>query len=164
MVGDYGSIYERHLEAYVPRSTANRINAGESPAMYALPFGNLKPDLVPGVSGGTLEAIRKRGHLRCGITQAAIFAEFVDGSWRGLDVSFCEAISAAIFEGSIHVRYTVLLPADRFTALQSGRVDVLARVSTITMERDVLEPTTGSGFTFSTPNFHDEIRFAGTPP
>jgi ABC-type amino acid transport substrate-binding protein len=164
VVGDYDQIYKRHLERYVPRSAANRINMGDSPAMFPIPFGNLKPDTVPNISGGTLESIRHRGHLRCGITQAAIFAEFKDGEWSGLDVSFCEALSAAIFDGAIHVRYTVLGPTDRFVALQEGRVDVLARVSTITMERDVSEPTTGKGFTFSTPNFHDEIRFAGVPP
>jgi hypothetical protein len=90
VVGDYASIYKRHLERYVPRSDANRVNMGNSPAMFAIPFGNLKPDIVPNISGGTLEAIRNRGHLRCGITQAAIFAEFTDGEWSGLDVSFCE--------------------------------------------------------------------------
>jgi hypothetical protein len=73
-------------------------------------------------------------------------------------------MSAAIFDGSTHVRYTVLSPTDRFVALAAGRVDVLARVSTVTMERDVAESTTGKGFTFSPPNFHDEIHFAGVPP
>lgn len=164
LVGDYGQIYERHLEKYVPRSEANRINHGISPAMFAVPFGNLQPDVVPNVSGGKLEEVRDRGHLRCGISPGAFFAEFDGSTWTGLDVSFCQALSAAIFDGAIHVRYTVLSPTERFMALQDNHVDVLARVTTYTMERDVLEPSTSKGLSFSPPNFHDETHFAGIPP
>ena len=159
-------IYEKHMAPYIPRGDANQINVGNTGAMYATPFGDLQPEVLPETSSVTVDEIRRRGHLKCGITQASIFAEFdaATGSWRGLDVSFCQAIAAAIFDGVVHVRYTVLNPSDRFVALDAGDVDVLARVSTITMERDVLEPTTGKGFTFSPPNFHDEIRFAGVAP
>jgi len=49
----------------------------------------------------------------------------------------------------------------RFVKLKDGTIDLLARTTTVTMERDVSETTTGVGFTFSTPMFHDQIRFAG---
>ena len=164
LVGDYGQVYERNLEQYVPRSGANRINSGDSPAMFAVPFGNLQPDVVPNVSGGTLGAIRDRGYLSCGISPGAIFAEFDGSEWSGLDVSFCKALSAALFDGGMYVQYHVLDPTERFQSLQGGLVDVLARTTTYTMERDILEPSISQGLSFSPPNFHDEIRFAGIPP
>jgi general L-amino acid transport system substrate-binding protein len=97
--------------------------------------------------------------LNCGVTQTPIFAELdpEKNEWVGLDVDFCKAISAAIFDGTIDVKYEVLSPGERFKALQDGRVDVLARVTTITLERDRM------GVSFSYSNFRDEIRFAGTP-
>lgn len=164
VVSDYGALYERHLQKYYPRSDANRINV-DTAAMFALPFGKLRPDTLPIVSSDTLGKIRSRGFLKCGITSAVIFAEFDTSinEWTGLDVDFCKAISAAIFDGAVHVRYDVLGPVERFSSLQNGDVDVLARVTTFTMERDVQEATTGVGFTFSPANFFDSIRFGGVP-
>ena len=164
VVSDYGALYLRHLEPYYPRSDVNRINVNTG-AMFALPFGNLSPSMLPTVSGGTLSVIRERGYLKCGISNLAIFAELdpVKNEWTGLDVDFCKALSAAIFDGAVYVRYDVLSPSERFLSLHQGEVDVLARETTYTLERDVQEPSTGSGFTFSPPNFFDSIRFAGIP-
>src|SRR4028118_2181125 len=58
------------------------------------------------------------------------------GNWTGLDVEFCRAIAAAIFDDPTKVRFIPLAAKDRFTALQSGEVDVLSRNSTATMSRD----------------------------
>ena len=164
VVSDYGALYLLHLEQYHPRSDVNRIN-GKTAAMFAVPFGNLSPSILPNVSGGTLSVIRERGFLKCGISSVAIFAELdpTRNEWTGLDVDFCKALSAAIFDGAVHVRYDVISPSERFLALHQGDVDVLARETTHTLERDVQEPTTESGFTFSPPNFFDSIRFAGSP-
>jgi len=161
--GDYGAIYNRHLGPVVERSPVNRVNQGTA-SMFAIPFGkNLQPSNMPVLSGGTLKEILDRGFLKCGITQTAIFAEFDSsaGKWTGLDVDFCRAISAAIFDGAIHVRFDVLPPDERFKALQRSQVDVLSRVTTRILERDVEEESTGVGYSFSIPTFNDEIHFGG---
>jgi hypothetical protein len=83
----------------------------------------------------------------------------------GFDVDFCRALSAAIFDGVTHtVVYTDLPASVRFQELQEGKVDVLSRLTTVTLSRDVKEPATGVGFQFSQPNFYDGLTFAGVPP
>eukprot|EP00934_Nitzschia_sp_Nitz4_P001019 Nitzschia sp. Nitz4//scaffold52_size167869//146596//149872//NITZ4_002295-RA/size167869-snap-gene-0.216-mRNA-1//1//CDS//3329554092//1019//frame0 len=166
VVGDYGTIFDAHLGNYIERSTINHLNLGQSAAHYPIPFGNVVPEVPPSFSGGTIEKIHTRGHLKCGITPGAIFAKLdtSTGKWTGLDVAFCEAVSAAIFDGAVNVVYTALSSKDRFVALAEGKVDILARVTTITLERDILEPSSGVGFSFSPPNFHDEFRMGGIPP
>ena len=111
--------------------------------------------------------MRERGFLRCGISRRAIFAvqDEVTNEWSGQDVDFCRALSAAIFDGVTNtVRFTSLSATDRFIALQQGDVDVLSRITTVTLERDVLEPSTGQGFSFAQPNFYDGLSFGGIPP
>jgi general L-amino acid transport system substrate-binding protein len=74
-------------------------------------------------------------------------------------------LSAAIFNGNTDaVEYTDLSASDRFIALAEGEVDVLSRLTTVTLERDILEPSAGVGFTFSQPNFYDGLIFGGIPP
>lgn len=166
-VGNYAEMYERNLEPIIPRAAANTLNQGDTGLVYAFPFG--KPAIngpVP-VSGGTLETIVSRGHLRCGITRRAVFAVFDNGDqeWRGLDVDFCKAVSAAIFNGVTNtIVYQVLPATERFKTLQEGGVDLLARITTVTMERDVYEPNAEAGFSFSQPNFYDGLSFGGIPP
>jgi general L-amino acid transport system substrate-binding protein len=78
-----------------------------------------------------------------------------------------QAISAALFNGETEtIEYTDLSASERFIALNDGRVDLLSRLTTVTLERDVNEPSssTGSGFTFSQPNFYDGMTFGGIPP
>ena len=58
------------------------------------------------------------------------------GEWRGLDVDVCRAIAAAVLGDAKKVRFTPLTAAQRFTALQTGEVDVLSRITTITFQRD----------------------------
>jgi general L-amino acid transport system substrate-binding protein len=81
---------------------------------------------------GTLEDVKKRGYLNCGInTGLAGFAAPDDkGVWKGLDIDFCKAVAAAIFGDTTKVRYKSLNAKERFTALQSGEVDMLARNTT----------------------------------
>jgi len=161
-VGNYAELYERNLESIIPRAEANNINQGDTGLIYAFPFGALLTEGPGPVAGGTLETIVQRGHLRCGITRLAVFAEFdtVAQEWRGLDVDFCKAVSAAIFDGVTNtVVYTSLPATERFKALQGGSVDLLARITTVTMERDVLEPNAAAGFSFSQPNFYDGLRY-----
>jgi general L-amino acid transport system substrate-binding protein len=166
-VGNYGEIYQRHLEEFTPRSNLNTINLGNSGIMYSYPFGSL---LTVGKSlspTGTIAAIRNRGHLKCGISSTPGFGDFnkTTRDWIGFDVDYCRALTAALFDGvDTHVVYVVLSAASRFNALVSGQVDCLSRVTTFTQERDRVEPTTGAGLSFSPVVFYDGLAFAGIPP
>jgi len=168
-VGNFGEIYATHLESLVSRAEANQINTGPTPLMYAYPLPTSGgPGRAGPIAGGTLDTIKRRGKLWCGVFRAAIFSELdSSGTRSGVDVSFCQAIAAAIFDGEYVNRIDykeIAAPAARFSALTLGEIDVLSRITTITMERDVREPSTGVGFSYSLPTFHDEIHFSGRPP
>ncbi|MBX7147400.1 MAG: amino acid ABC transporter substrate-binding protein [Alphaproteobacteria bacterium] len=87
---------------------------------------------------GTLEDVQKRGYLKCGInTGLAGFASPDDkGNWKGLDIDLCIGVTAAIFGDPSKVKYSPLNAKERFTALQSGEVDLLARNTTWNFSRD----------------------------
>ncbi len=90
-------------------------------------------------SAGTLEDVKKRGYLNCGInTGLAGFAAPDDkGTWKGLDIDFCKAVAVAVFGDPSKIRYKSLNAKERFTALQSSEVDLLARNTTWNFSRDV---------------------------
>lgn len=165
-VGNYGELYERSLESLLPRSVTNTVNdGGEGGLLYAFPYADLKGVGTGPIPDGTLSKILQRGFLKCGVSKRVIFAAEADGEWSGFDVDFCKALSAAIFNGVADtVEYTDLSASERFIALGSGDVDVLSRLTTVTLERDVNEPATGQGFTFTQPNFYDGLTFGGIPP
>jgi general L-amino acid transport system substrate-binding protein len=104
----------------------------------------------------TLNGVRHRGVLLCGSNYDLVGFGLPDaqGSWTGLDVEFCRAIAAAIFDDPTKVRFVPLSSKDRFTALQSGEVDVLSRNSTVTMSRD-----TQLGLDFPAINYFDGQGF-----
>jgi general L-amino acid transport system substrate-binding protein len=87
----------------------------------------------------TLDAVRHRNFVQCGVSTgiAGFSAPDAQGQWRGLDVDVCRAIAAAVLGDAAKVRFTPLTAAQRFTALQSGEIDVLSRVTTVTFQRDV---------------------------
>jgi general L-amino acid transport system substrate-binding protein len=90
------------------------------------------------VAQSTLETIKSRGKLVCGVnTGLAGFATVsADGKWRGFDVDYCRALAAAIFNDAEKVEYRPLTAQARFTALQSKEIDVLSRNTTWTLSRD----------------------------
>lgn len=104
----------------------------------------------------TLQRVKDRGYLKCGVSEGLPgFSEFNDdGTWSGLDVDICRAVAAAIFGSDKHVRYTPLSATDRFTALQSGEIDLLSRNTTWTLTRDV-----ALGIIFTTVVFYDGQGF-----
>jgi len=104
----------------------------------------------------TLKAVKDRGMLNCGANgQLAGFGiPDPQGNWTGFDVDFCRAIAAAIFNDPTKVKFVPLTAANRFTALQSGEIDVLSRNTTWTMERD-----TTLGVDFAAVNFYDGQGF-----
>lgn len=92
------------------------------------------------MAGATLDAVRDRGELHCGVNPglAGFAIADNDGNWTGFDVGYCRAIAAAIFGNSRSVRFVPLSARDRFDALRDGKVDLLIRNSTATMLRDTM--------------------------
>jgi general L-amino acid transport system substrate-binding protein len=107
-------------------------------------------------SAQTLNTIKQRGTLVCGVSQGLPGFSSPDdkGNWTGLDVDFCRAIAAAIFNDANKVKFTPLSAKDRFTALQSGEIDVLSRNSTWTLSRD-----SSLGLNFAAVNYYDGQGF-----
>jgi general L-amino acid transport system substrate-binding protein len=104
----------------------------------------------------TLKKVRERGALICGVTQGLPGFSNPDdkGNWTGFDVDFCRAMAAAIFSDASKVKFSPLSAKDRFTALQSGEIDVLARVTSWTLSRD-----TALGFNFAAVTYYDGQGF-----
>jgi general L-amino acid transport system substrate-binding protein len=94
----------------------------------------------------TLKTVTDRGALSCGVSQGLPGFSLPDdkGNWTGLDVDICRAIAAAIFNDSTKVKFVPLSAKDRFTALQSGEIDLLSRNTTWTLSRDT---SLGANFT-----------------
>ncbi len=90
------------------------------------------------VSAQTLKLVQDRGMLVCGVSQGLPGFSNPDdrGNWTGLDVDFCRAMAAAIFDDAKKVKFTPLNAKDRFLALQSSEIDVLSRNTTFTLSRD----------------------------
>lgn len=91
------------------------------------------------VPGPTVEAIKKRGQLVCGVDTGIPGFAYQDsaGAWHGFDVAYCRAIAAAVLGDPAKVRYVPTTTPARFTILQSGEIDVLIRDSTMTLTRSV---------------------------
>src|SRR4029077_17348020 len=89
-------------------------------------------------SAQTLKAVQDRGQLVCGSNGvvAGFGAPDPQGNWTGFDVDYCRAIAAAIFNDPTKVKFVPLTAQNRFTALQSGEVDVLARNTPWTLSRN----------------------------
>jgi general L-amino acid transport system substrate-binding protein len=104
----------------------------------------------------TLDTVKARGMLNCGSnTGLAGFGQpDAQGNWTGLDVEFCRAVASAIFNDPTKVKFEPLSARDRFTSLQSGQIDVLARNSTWTLSRD-----TSLGLNFVAVNYYDGQGF-----
>jgi general L-amino acid transport system substrate-binding protein len=104
----------------------------------------------------TLEAVQKKGFVQCGVNVglAGFSQPDSQGVWKGIDVDLCRAIAAAVFGDATKVRYTPLTAQQRFTALQSGEVDVLSRNTTWTITRD-----TSLGLNFVGVNYYDGQGF-----
>jgi general L-amino acid transport system substrate-binding protein len=104
----------------------------------------------------TLDDVKAKGFVQCGVNQGLPgFANPDDqGNWTGLDVDVCRGMAAAIFGDATKVKYTPLSAKERFTALQSGEIDVLSRNTTWTMSRD-----TSLGLNFAGVNYYDGQGF-----
>ena len=95
--------------------------------------------LAPGAqAGSTLDAVRSRGQLICGVSTGlpGFAATDANGKWQGLDVDICRAVAAAVLGDADKVRYAPLSGTNRFSALQAGEIDLLSHTTTITLARD----------------------------
>jgi general L-amino acid transport system substrate-binding protein len=101
---------------------------------------------------GTLEDVRAKGFIQCGVSQGLPGFSNPDdqGNWTGIDVDLCRAVAAAVFGDANAVKYTPLSAKQRFTALSSGEIDILSRNTTWTMTRD-----TQLGLNFAGVNYYD---------
>ncbi|MGB3272441.1 MAG: amino acid ABC transporter substrate-binding protein [Xanthobacteraceae bacterium] len=101
-------------------------------------------------SAQTLKSVIDRGMLSCGVSQGLPGFSNPDdkGNWTGLDVDVCRAIAAAVLNDPTKVKFVPLSAKDRFTALQSGEIDVLSRNSTWTLSRDTALGLNYTGVTY----------------
>ena len=104
----------------------------------------------------TLDNTKKAGFVKCGVSQGLPGFSNADeaGNWTGIDVDVCRAVAAAVLGDADKVKYTPLSAKERFTALTSGEIDVLARNTTWTLSRDA-----DIGLTFVGVNFYDGQGF-----
>lgn len=103
----------------------------------------------------TLDEVKARGSLTCGVNQGLQgFASQEEGKWRGFDVDFCRAVAAAVLGDADKVTYVPLSADDRFPALRDGKIDLLSRNSTWTLDRELR-----FGLTFAGVSYHDGQGF-----
>jgi general L-amino acid transport system substrate-binding protein len=109
-----------------------------------------------GVAAATIDNVRARGHLLCGVSTGLVGFSAPDqtGKWSGLDVDICRAVSAAVFGDATKLRFVPLSTQQRITALQTGEVDLLARNLTWTMSRDA-----GNSINFGPTVYYDGQGF-----
>src|SRR4029077_1698877 len=111
---------------------------------------------LPAAAQGTLQAVKKRDRLLCGVNgQAPGFSAINEAKqWAGLDVDLCKAVAAAVLGDANKVTYIPTTAADRFTRLAAGEFDMLARNATISLPRSV-----GTKVRYATFNYVDGQAF-----
>ncbi len=107
----------------------------------------------------TLDSVKSKGHIQCGVSTGLPGFSNADaaGNWQGLDVDMCRAVAAAVLGDASKVKYTPLTAKERFTALQSGEIDMLPRNTTWTLTRDA-----SLGLNFAGVNYYDGQGFMVT--
>ncbi|MFD1331073.1 amino acid ABC transporter substrate-binding protein [Methylopila musalis] len=124
--------------------------------LTALAFGASAVFASGAAHAATLDQVKQKGFVQCGVSTGlpGFSNPNEKGEWTGLDVDVCRAVAAAIFDDASKVRFTPLTAKDRFTALQSGEIDVLSRNSTWTSSRDATQ-----GLNFTATNYYDGQGF-----
>lgn len=124
--------------------------------LLSIAFGAAFGLTATAATAGTLDDVKKKGFVQCGVSQGLPGFSNPDdkGNWSGLDIDVCRAVAAAVFGDDKKVKFTPLSAKERFTALQSGEVDVLSRNTTWTATRD-----TALGLNFAGVNYYDGQGF-----
>jgi len=109
-----------------------------------------------GVNASTLDSVKNRGALQCGVSDGLPGFSATDsaGRWQGIDADFCRAVAAAVLGDAEKVNFVSLTATERFTALQSGEIDILSRNTTWTLTRDA-----SLGLNFAGVNYYDGQGF-----
>ena len=109
-----------------------------------------------GAQAASLDDVKAKGFVQCGVSQGLPGFSNPDdkGNWTGIDVDYCRALAAAVFGSGDAVKFTPLSAKERFTALQTGEVDILSRNTTWTMGRD-----TSLGLNFAGVTYYDGQGF-----
>ena len=104
----------------------------------------------------TLDSVKKKGHVQCGVSTGIPGFSAADdkGNWTGIDVDICRAVAATVLGDANAVKFTPLTAKERFTALQSGEIDILSRNTTWTATRD-----TSLGLNFAGVTYYDGQGF-----
>jgi general L-amino acid transport system substrate-binding protein len=126
-------------------------------ATFGMVASTVAPALVTQAQAGPrLDTINKRGSLVCGVNTGLAGFALADsqGRWTGIDVDVCKAVAAVLFNDASKVRYVPLNTQQRFTALQTGEVDILSRNTTWTLSRD-----TQLGLNFAATLYYDGQGF-----
>jgi general L-amino acid transport system substrate-binding protein len=112
--------------------------------------------VTPASAGPILDRVKAKGFIQCGVSQGVPGFSNPDakGGWSGLDVDVCRSVAAALFGDASKVKYTPLSSKERFTALQSGEIDMLSRNTTWTLVRD-----TALGMNFAGVAYYDGQGF-----
>lgn len=107
-------------------------------------------------AGATLDAITKKGFIQCGVSDGlpGFGVPNAQGKMTGIDVDVCHAVAAALFGDASKVKFSQLTAKERFTALQSGEIDLISRNTTWTSSRDA-----GMGLVFTGVTYYDGIGF-----
>ncbi len=110
-------------------------------------------------SADTLDSVKSKGYVQCGVSTGLPGFSNADasGNWQGLDVDVCRAVAAAALGDASKVKFTPLTAKERFTALQSGEIDMLSRNTTWTLTRDA-----SLGLNFAGVNYYDGQGFMVT--
>lgn len=113
-------------------------NLIQRPLLAASMFALLGAVATPAMAGKTLDAIRSRGALNCGVNPSlpGFAAADSQGNWTGLDVDVCKAVAATVLGDASKVKWTPLNATQRFAVLQAGEIDILSRNTTWTLNRD----------------------------
>lgn len=132
------------------------VAAAQSPSAQSASGAAGRPASDRAVAPDALDAIRARGHLLCGVSPATpgFAVQEGRGTWRGLDVDYCRALASAILGDAGKVRFVPMPAAERFERLRAGDVDILARNTTWTLERDA-----GEGVVFAAVTYYDGQGF-----
>lgn len=111
---------------------------------------------LPAHAGATLDAVIKKGFVQCGVSDGLPGFSYTDekGQYLGIDVDICRGVAAAVFGDASKVRFSPLTAKERFTAVQSGEVDILSRNTTWTSSRDA-----GMGLKFTGVTYYDGQGF-----
>ena len=124
--------------------------------LVSIAAGAVAALVVGAAHAATLDDVKAKGYVQCGVNTGLLGFGSTDdkGDWKGFDVDYCRAVATAVFNDPNAVHFTPLTAKERFTALQSGEIDMLARNTTWTMSRDA-----SLGLTFAGVNYYDGQGF-----